>query len=415
MASEKNLGNQTARDQQSLASQCNVFLEELTVQGYAPQTIHFYGLAIKRFYQEFERRGFGFGNLDRPAIESLHEAVMSKTSKSTRMHTLFCLRRFIDHLIGAGVVALPATPARELTALDHLREEFYAYLRQQCGLSESTIYHCMGYMERFIAFQYGETLGDLNVITPDDIIAFLCHLKVGSKHHRGKTVPSDLRNFFKFLFWSGKTKRNLANAVPRTSHASTNLPRYLKPDEVQRLLEAVRTGGALSRRNYAMLLLMARLGLRSPEVVAIQLDDIDWRSGEILIRGKGKLHDRMPLPPDVGEAIVDYIRNERAGTSRALFVSAKAPHRPFNDASILNYLLMDAFKKTGLHPPQRYVGSHVLRHSLAVDMLRRGASLDEIGDVLRHRSRMTTTIYAKYDLDALRSIARTWPAKGGVR
>jgi site-specific recombinase XerD len=123
----------------------------------------------------------------------------------------------------------------------------------------------------------------------------------------------------------------------------------------------------------------------------------------------------MPLPADAGEAIVDYIRNARVGNSRALFVSARAPYRAFQDGQILNYVLRDAFKKTGLKPPQKYVGSHVLRHSLATDMLRKGASLDEIGDVLRHRSRMTTTIYAKHDIEALRSVARTWPAQGGVR
>jgi len=177
----------------------------------------------------------------------------------------------------------------------------------------------------------------------------------------------------------------------------------------------VRTDDAIGRRNYAMLLLMARLGLRAPEVIAIQLGDIDWRAGEILIRGKGKLHDRMPLPTDVGEAIVDYIRNGRAGNSRILFVSAKTPHPPFKDAQILNTVLRDAFERTGLKPPQKYVGSHLLRHSLATDMLQKGASLEEIGDVLRHRSRMTTTIYAKYDIAALRSIARAWPVGGDAQ
>ncbi len=178
----------------------------------------------------------------------------------------------------------------------------------------------------------------------------------------------------------------------------------------------MRTDDAIGRRNYAMLLLMARLGLRAPEVIAIQLDDIDWRAGEILIRGKGKLHDRMPLPADVGEAIVDYIKKRTSRRLSCLFVSARTPHhRPFKNAQILNTVLEDAFRRTGLKPPQKYVGSHLLRHSLATDMLRKGASLDEVGDVLRHRSRMTTTIYAKYDIDALRSIARRWPVGGDAR
>jgi integrase len=120
----------------------------------------------------------------------------------------------------------------------------------------------------------------------------------------------------------------------------------------------------------------------------------------------------MPLPEDVGEAIVDYIRNGRRGPSRVLFVSTKVPYSPFVDAAILNVTLQDAFDRTGLKPPEKYVGSHVLRHSLATGMLRKGASLDEIGDVLRHRSRVSTTIYAKHDIDGLRSISREWPEQG---
>jgi integrase/recombinase XerD len=115
--------------------------------------------------------------------------------------------------------------------------------------------------------------------------------------------------------WSGKTSRNLANSLPRVAQTNLdNLPRYLSPEEIRRLIEAVRTNAAVGRRNYAMLLLMGRLRLRAPEVIAIQLDDIDWRAGEILIRGKGRLHDRMPLPADAGETIVEYIRNGRKAT-----------------------------------------------------------------------------------------------------
>lgn len=229
-------------------------------------------------------------------------------------------------------------------------------------------------------------------------------------------MPSPLRNLFKFLFWSGKTRRNLATSIPRIPKPLPNpLPRSLGPEEILRVLNTISRQTAIGRRNYAMLLLMARLGLRSTEVLAIQLEDIDWRSGEILIRGKGKLHDRMPLPSDVGEAIVDYIQNGRAGTSRTLFVTRRAPCLPFNNHQIVGTVLHQALKKAGLNPPQKYVGSHLLRHSLAMDMLRKGVSLPEIGDVLRHRSKSTTTLYAKYDIDALRSIAQPWPVQGGAR
>jgi integrase/recombinase XerD len=313
-------------------------------------------------------------------------------------------------------IALPEPPAQELTAMDRLREEYDKYLRQQRGLSEVTIKECMRYLTRFMTFRFGETLGDLNAITTDDIVNFLCQLKARSRPSRDKTPPTHLRNLFKFLFWSGKTKRNLANGIPRVVQPRfTDLPRYLKPEDVQQLVESVRTNDATGRRNYAMLLMLARLGLRALEVIAIQLDDIDWRSGEILIRGKGKRYDRMPLPADVGEAIVNYIRNGRAGTSRSLFVSTVTPHRAFTNSYIVNDVLKTAFEKTGIKLPQKYTGSRLLRHSLATNMLRQGATLDEIGDVLRHRSKRSTMIYAKLDIDALRSIARSWPVQGGAR
>ena len=324
-----------------------------------------------------------------------------------------CIR---DSLVDVGVLVKLESPKKELNAMDQLRKEYDTYLCQQCGLSKGTIYNCICFMERFIRFHFGEILGDLNTIRPDDMATFLCHIGVGTRHYRNRTVPSHFRNFFKFLFWSGKTKNNLANAIPRIPHPQpVNLPRYLKHEETQQLIESVRTNDVIGRRNYAMMMLLSRLGLRAPEVIAIHLDDIDWRSGEILIRGKGKLHDRMPLPSDVGEAIVDYIKNGRVGTSRTLFLSNITPHRPFKNSQILNYVLKGAFEKTGLKPPQKYVGSHLLRHSLATDMLRNGASFDEIGNLLRHRSRMSTTIYAKYDIDALRSITHEWPLKGGVQ
>lgn len=169
-------------------------------------------------------------------------------------------------------------------------------------------------------------------------------------------------------------------------------------------------------RDYAMLLLMARLGLRAAEVIAIQLDDIDWRAGELLVRGKGKLHDRLPITAEVGDALSLYLREERGETScRAMFVTHRAPHRAFKDGQIVNAILKDALVATGQKPVTPYVGSHLLRHSLATQLVNAGASLDKVGDVLRHRSRTSTMIYARLAIDGLRSIAQPWPVAGGVQ
>jgi integrase/recombinase XerD len=392
------------------------FMERLAAQGYSRFTLREYESIADRFGAAIEKRALGIGDLDGATTERLRQAVLKQIPGYVRTWGKFCLQRLIEHLAEAGVATVPEAPAKKLTALDHLLEEYETYLRRQRGLADGTVRNSLYYGERFLTFRFGEKLGDLKAITPADIVAFLCELKAGAKARRCKALPSHLRSLFQFLFWSGKTKRDLARSLPRVATASDHLPRHLEPAEIERLIESVRTDDAVGRRNYAMLLVMARLGLRAPEVIAIQLDDIDWRAGEILIRGKGKLHDRMPLPAEVGKAIVDYLRNGRAGESRALFVSARTPHhRPFKNAQIVNTVLEAAFRRTGLKPPQKYVGSHLLRHSLATDMLRKGASLDEVGDVLRHRSRMTTTIYAKYDIDALRSIARRWPVGGDAR
>lgn len=297
-----------------------------------------------------------------------------------------------------------------------LKSDYETYLRRQRGLSERTIVHSWRFADRFLTFRFGEEAGDLALIRPADIVAFLQHLVGRKTPFRDKTVSAHLRNFFRYLFKAGKTPSNLALGIPSVAQRyGARLPRHLTPDQVELLLDAVRTGRPGSRRNYAMVLLQARLGLRAPEVIAMQIDDIDWRSGEIVVRGKGGRHDRVPLPPDVGEALADYIQHDRVAASRVLFVTERAPHRPFKDGQILNNILRSAFAATGLKPPAPYVGSHILRHSLAVNLVRRGAPLEEIGDMLRHRSRASTMIYAKLDIDGLRSIAQPWPVAGGAQ
>jgi len=308
---------------------------------------------------------------------------------------------------------------RDYGKVDGIAEQllyYEEYLRRQMGLSERTIYHCWRFADRFLAHRFGDEADDLRRITPADVIAFLQHLTTRKPPFKDKTPPTHLRNFFKYLFKCGLTSANLALCVPRVAQRyGQRLPRHLAPEQVEALLAAVRSRPKHGRRNYAMTLLMARLGLRAPEVIAIQLGDIDWRAGELLVRGKGQRHDRVPIPPDVGEALAAYIRHDRVSSSRALLVTERAPHGPFKDGQIVNAVLKEAFVATGLKPPCPYAGSHVLRHSLATNMVRNGASLAEIGDMLRHRSRSSTMIYARLDIDGLRSIAQPWPVAGGAQ
>jgi integrase/recombinase XerD len=397
-----------------LAPHRDRFLKSLADQGYTAGTVRTYGNAASVFCQAVAERGIRQGKLVGRALSKTRAAALDAMQANKPIYKRFCLDRFIDALVAAGFAKREELCRPAPTAFDRLRAEYETYLREQRGLAEKTIYASLSFYDRFMAFRFGSKLGRLDDITPGDIIAFLREVMGRRTPYRDTTPPTHLRSLFRFLFWSGKSKRDLASSLPRVASPSASLlPRSLKPEEIERLIDATWSTDVVGRRNYAMMLLLARLGLRAPEVIAIQLDDIDWRSGTILIRGKGKWHDRMPLPEDVGKAIVDYIRHGRRGTSRTLFVSSKVPFRPFVDATMLNTVLRAAFTATGLEPPQKYIGSHLLRHSLATDMLRKGASLDEISDVLRHRSRAATSIYARHDIEGLRSIARDWPLEGG--
>lgn len=224
-----------------------------------------------------------------------------------------------------------------------------------------------------------------------------------------------LRSFFRFLLLSAKIQVDLAACVPTVADwRLSSVPKYLAEEEIQRLLDACDRSMSTGRRDYAVLLLLARLGLRAGEVVALEIDDIDWRAGEMMVRGKGLIHDRLPLLTEVGEALATYLRRDRPRSrTRRVFVRMKAPHTGFAGPSTVSTIVRRALERAGLHPPTK--GAHLLRHTLATTMLQQGASMAEIGEVLRHRSPNTTEIYAKVDLSGLRSLAQPWPNVGGAR
>jgi site-specific recombinase XerD len=299
---------------------------------------------------------------------------------------------------------------------EKLKDEYRVYLNLQRGLSNETIYTYCTFVDRFLDFRFGESPADLSKITGIDVAGFLQQLRDRGQPFRDKTGPSSMRSFFRFLFQHEKIEANLALGIPSVKQKwGRRIPYHLTPDHVEELIEASRTltTAQWKKRNYAMVLLMARLGLRSREVIAVQLDDIDWRNGVIVIRGKGGYHDKAPLLQEIGEAITDYILHERKGTCRHLFVAYHPPHKPFKDAQVLNSILTKALEKTDIPKPKPYSVSNILRHSLATNLVQKGASLEEISNTLRHRSRVTTLLYARQDINGLRTIAQSWPLKKG--
>jgi integrase/recombinase XerD len=227
----------------------------------------------------------------------------------------------------------------------------------------------------------------------------------------GEDDGDRLRSLLGFLHLRGLVAGPLAEAVPSTaSWRLSGLPRALEPERLDALLASCDRDTATGRRDYAVLVMLARLGLRAGEVAALGLEDVDWRAGELRIAGKGRRVERLPLPADVGEAIVAYLRDGRpaAALDRSLIVRVRAPHHGLSTGGITQ-IVFAAAARAGLGP----LHSHRLRHTAATQMLRAGASLEEIGQVLRHRQVLRTAIYAKVDRDALGQLARPWPQTGG--
>ena len=381
-------------------------MAELARAGYAGSTLSSHRRALARLGQLAADQGLAPRDLTPERVAGLMIESPADWPRARRVHAVFATRRFAVRLVERGIAA-PPPPTPEQAARAALREEYEDYLRNQRGLSERSIKGVLRIADQFLARRFGERGDDLAGLTAADVADYLLALTDRRPPYRDKTPPSHLRTF---LFRTGRTRTNLALSVPKVAQRyAARLPRHLSAEDVERVIAAVPALPRTGRRNRAMVLVLARLGLRACEAVAIRLEDIDWRAGELVVRGKGERRDRMPIPPDVGEAIVDYLRHERLGSSRALFVLSRAPYRPFKDAQICNWVLQAAFAAAGLALRSRHVGSHVLRHSLATELLRRGASLDEVGDVLRHRSRSSTMIYAKVDLDGLRAVAGRWP------
>jgi len=394
----------------------HTYLGELDKLGYAARTISRHAASVNAFIAQVDFRQIGSGEVDATVLAEVRAAVPELRSTEEQRQRRWCIARFTAWLASSGVIdPLVPPPPPAPGSLENLTAAYGDWMRKQQGLGEGTIEVRKSALRRFMTFRFGAVPGDLDDITADDIREFLDLPSAREGHGPGViTRASHLRNIFRFLYATGRTQLNLTLCVPGIPRPASRLSRHLPPGEVRQLVDAVHDDNAFGRRNCAMLLLMARLGLRPKEVVEIRLDDINWAAGEIVVRGKSGQHERMPLPADVGEAIVAYICDGRAGNTRHLFVSIRAPHRPLASVTIKE-TLHRAFAKTGLEPPNGEIRCHLMRHSLAVALLGRGASLGEVGEVLRHRSLQTTTTYARYDFEALRSVARPWPVPGESR
>jgi integrase/recombinase XerD len=312
------------------------------------------------------------------------------------------------HLQKVGVVSSPAPMV--LTPAEALLDRFQAYLFGERAMGAASV---RGYVDHVRPFVEQHVVGDggqgLITIEASDVTGFIRAWAPGQAPKTTQRMASAMRALLRFWHVEGLIVKSLADAVPRVAYRDPGLPKALKPAEVAALLTACDRGSGAGRRNFAMLLLMSRVGLRCGEVAGMSLDDIDWRRGEIMVVGKGGRHDRLPLPVDIGEAIVDYLRHDRPpeALDRCLFIRRRAPHQGLTSVGVTQ-VVAEVALRAGLG----VVHAHRLRHSAATSMLTAGAPLTEIGQVLRHRRPLTTAIYAKVDVDGLRALARPWPVGG---
>jgi site-specific recombinase XerD len=385
------------------------FAASLAEDGYADVTTQAKLSLLSNFGEWLARRELSVMVLN----ERLVEKFINNRRQKGRLHRGDgeTLRQFLKHLRGRHIAPEPQ-PIRDGCPLAEILNRYEKHLRSERGVVTSTVVNYLPFARKFLVERFPEGPLLLSEVTSSDVSAFVLRHAETMRSRRLQLMATAFRSFFRFLFQNGELQTNLAAAVPAIADwRLSTVPKYLVPKEVDRVLAGCDRQTSTGRRDFAILLLLARLGLRAGEVVALQLDDIDWRGGEILVRGKGLLHDRMPLPVDVGEALTTYLRTDRPPCkTRRVFVCMKAPRCGFAGPSTLTTIVRRALDRADLHPAMR--GAHVLRHSLATTMLRSGASMTEIGEILRHRSPNTTEIYAKLDFDGLRSLAHPWPSVG---
>jgi len=321
------------------------------------------------------------------------------------------LKRLLNLLLRREVIPEPWQPTA--TPVTQLQVEYGQYLRQERALVSSTVHRYVVLAGEFLTDCFGTSPIDLSTLQATDITGFVQRRAATIGSRWAQLMTTALRSFLQFARYRGDLTTDLAACVPTVANWSqSTLPRALPPGQLKLVLASCDRKTAVGRRDYAILLLLARLGLRSSEIIALSLEDLDWQTGLITVRGKGGRYSQLPLPVDVGEAIANYLQTARPKTlHRRVFLRGRAPVASFKGPQAIASLVRHALVRAGIHSQRN--GAHQFRHHLATQMLRHGASLAEIGELLRHRSPQTTTIYAKVDLTSLRTLALPWP--GGAQ
>jgi integrase/recombinase XerD len=318
------------------------------------------------------------------------------------------LKQLLTYLRERGAVAGPSSGGCARTA-PAIVKRFSAWMVRHRGLTASTLSTYEVSLRPFIA-AFGEDLGALDATTVRDFVV----AQIGRRGREGAyRLAIAVRSFLRFAVADGLLRAGIEHCIPSVPrYRLSSLPRYISASDVDRVIRGCHLSTAHGRRDHAVLLLLARLGLRAGDIVAMKLTDIDWRRGTLRVRGKGQRETLLPLPQDAGDALLGYLEHGRpASHHEHVFLTVAAPARPFGTSMTVSGIVRVAFERAGIRNPPSW-GAHVLRHSAATAMLRAGSTLESIAAVLRHESLETTRIYAKVDVATLQQVAQPWP--GGL-
>ena len=392
------------------------FVLDLKKHRYATSVIRDYLFAADRLACWMRDQGRSLLQLDRASLVAFAEGLgrrgHARRARGWTSTPAFGARCFVRFLRRLGVVACEATTVEPQTESARWVVCYDEHLAKAAGLSAGTRRFYRRYARMLLSWKFGDRTPDWTSLTADDLAEFV-------RQHVAKLKPATcnfavtaVRSFVRFLVSRGAVRAGLEGAMPRMrQYRHAGLPRGLEPQEVERMFSACRPKSRSALRDRAVLLLLARLGLRAGEVAALELDHLRWSEGALLVAGGKSGRDRLlPLSDEVGRALEEYLRKSRPPSeSRRVFLGTVAPYLPLAHGGAVCTIVLRHLRRAGMPSDRR--GAHLLRHSAATQMVRRGASLKQVADVLGHARLETTAIYAKLDVETLSRIAMPWPGE----
>jgi integrase/recombinase XerD len=386
----------------------DLYAKHLEEQGYASTAACLLIRVVGGFSRWLKRNEVSVTSITREVILKYLKC-RARSHRPTRSDAT-ALKKMLNILYEQGVIKRPSVVQ---APANHFALEFASYLRDERGLSKSTIRRYTDVVSSFLNQQYLEGPVNLSVLSAKDVIFFVTSeaRRIGTRSSRN--VTNGLRSFLQYAEYQGHTSAALANSVPTVANWSdTDIPRALPAEQIEKILNRCNRDTAIGSRDYAILQLLARLGLRACEVAGLKLQDIDWTLSAIVVRGKGGKKKQLPLPAEVGKAIAEYLQKWRVQSpDRSVFLRHRAPIVGFSHPGAIGSIVGRAIARAKIDSTRK--GSHQFRHGLATEMLRKGSSLADIGEILGHASPRTTQIYAKVDIESLRRLAISWP--GGAK